>query len=46
LGFAYENDDGTTTTNVHLLPNRGIVLSSGDPFPSTICLGLMNIPST
>eukprot|EP00984_Skeletonema_dohrnii_P001046 scaffold328_cov95-Skeletonema_dohrnii-CCMP3373.AAC.11 len=31
LGFAYENDDGTTITNIHLLPDQGIVLSSGDP---------------
>mmetsp|Transcript_3003 Transcript_3003/g.4611 ORF Transcript_3003/g.4611 Transcript_3003/m.4611 type:complete len:311 (+) Transcript_3003:106-1038(+) len=31
LGFAYENDDGTTTTNIRLLPDQGIVLSSGDP---------------
>jgi len=31
LGFAYENDDGATTTDVHLLPDQGIVLSSGDP---------------
>ncbi len=32
MGFAYENDDtNTTLTDIHLLPNEGIMLSSGNP---------------
>eukprot|EP00984_Skeletonema_dohrnii_P019633 scaffold9439_cov72-Skeletonema_dohrnii-CCMP3373.AAC.3 len=31
MGYAYKNDDNTTLTDVHLLPDEGIMLSSGNP---------------
>ena len=31
MGYAWLNDDNTTLTDVHLLPDEGIMLSSGDP---------------
>jgi hypothetical protein len=31
VGYAYENDGNTTLTDVHLLPDEGIMLSSGNP---------------
>ena len=31
MGYAWLNDDNTTLTNVHLLPDEGVILSSGDP---------------
>ncbi len=31
MGYAWKNDDNVTKTNDHLLPDEGIILSSGDP---------------
>jgi hypothetical protein len=31
MGYAWLNDDNVTLTDVHLLPDEGIMLSSGDP---------------
>lgn len=31
VGYAYENDGNTNLTDVHLLPDEGIMLSSGNP---------------
>ena len=31
MGYAYENDGNTNLTDVHLLPDEGIMLSSGNP---------------
>ena len=31
MGYSYLNDDNVTLTDAHLLPDEGIMLSSGDP---------------
>jgi len=31
MGYAWLNDDNATLTDVHLIPDEGIMLSSGDP---------------